>query len=95
MLPITHGEPATRRAILGYSVVLVATTLVGAPLARLGPLYGGAAGLLGAGFVIEAVRLERSPSVARAIALFRYSILYLFVLFLVMSVDALWSRAIT
>jgi len=88
MLPVTHGEPATRRAILGYSLVLVATTLLVVPFARLGMLYAGAAGLLGAWFAIEALRLYRSPSTPRAISLFRYSIVYLFALFLVMAIDA-------
>ncbi len=88
MLPVTHGEPATRRAILNYSLVLVATTLVIGPLAGLGPLYMAAAGLLGVVFVYEALHLLRTPSTSRAIRLFRYSILYLFLLFLVMLVDA-------
>jgi len=94
MLPVTHGEPATRRAILGYSVVLVATTLAVVPFARLGVLYAVTAGLLGAWFVIEALRLHRDPSIPRAIALFRYSIVYLFLLFLVMAVDAAWRQAL-
>ena len=95
MLPVTHGEPATRRAILGYSLVLVVTTLAIVPLARLGILYAVAAGVLGAWFVIEALRLHRSPSIPRAIALFRYSIVYLFALFLVMAVDAAWRQALS
>jgi protoheme IX farnesyltransferase len=95
MLPVTHGEPATRRAILGYSVVLVVTTLAIVPLARLGILYAVAAGLLGAWFVIEALRLHRHPSIPRAIALFRYSIVYLFALFLVMAIDSAWRQALS
>jgi protoheme IX farnesyltransferase len=88
MLPVTHGEPETRRQILLYTVVLVASTLAVAPLAGLGPLYTASAALLGALFVLLAERLRRAPSVPHAQGLFRYSILYLFVLFLVMSVDA-------
>jgi protoheme IX farnesyltransferase len=95
MLPVTHGEPATRRAILAYSVVLVATTLVVVPLARLGMLYTVAAVALGAWFVVEALRLHRHPSVSRAIALFRYSIIYLFALFVMMAVDAARRRSLS
>jgi len=40
-------------------------------------------------FVAGAVRLYLRPGVPNAQGLFRYSILYLFVLFLMMSVDAL------
>jgi len=65
-------------------------TLLVAPLAGLGPLYLGAAALLGAWFVAEAVRLFRNPSTPRAVGLFRYSILYLFALFLAMTLDAMW-----
>ena len=89
MLPVTHGEPETRRQILLYSLVLAASTMVVAPLAGLGILYTVSAALLGALFVAGAVRLYRSPSVANAQGLFRYSIAYLFVLFLMMSMDAL------
>ena len=89
MLPVTHGEAFTRRQILLYTLVLVASTLVVAPLAGLGPLYTVCAAVLGALFVLGAERLRRAPSVPHAQGLFRYSILYLFVLFLVMSVDAL------
>jgi len=90
MLPITHGEPATRRAILGYAVVLVVVSLLVGPLAGLGTLYLGAAALLGGVFVLDAYRLFRAPDAAGAIRLFRFSILYLFALFLVMLVDAMW-----
>jgi protoheme IX farnesyltransferase len=89
MLPVTHGEPETRRQILLYSFVLVAVTLLVGPFAGLGPLYLTAAALLGAGFVLGAVRLHRSTQTAHAVALFRYSIVYLFALFLVMTADAL------
>lgn len=91
MLPVTHGEPETRRQIVGYTVVLVVSTLAVAPLAGLGPLYLWSAALLGLGFLVGAVRLLRAPDVPNAQWLFRYSIAYLFVLFLMMGVDALWS----
>jgi protoheme IX farnesyltransferase len=90
MLPVTHGEPETRRQILLYSLVLVPVTLAVAPLTRLGPLYLAAAVALGGVFLWLAWRLYRRPSVPHAVQLFRYSILYLFALFLVMAVDALW-----
>lgn len=88
MLPVTHGEPETRRQILLYSLVLVPLTLAVGPIAGLGWLYLGAAVVLGALFVAGAFRLWREPSVPRAMHLFRFSILYLFCLFLVMTLDA-------
>ncbi len=93
MLPVTHGEPETRRQILLYTLVLVASTMVVAPLAGLGLLYTLSAGILGAIFIAGAVRLYRTPGVPAAQSLFRYSILYLFALFLMMAVDALVAAA--
>jgi protoheme IX farnesyltransferase len=91
MLPVTAGEAVTRRQILIYSLVLVAATLAIGPLAGLGSATWGAAAALGAWFVLGAWRLEREPSTARAIGLFRFSILYLFAFFLVMTFDAWWK----
>lgn len=88
MLPVTHGEPETRRQILLYSIALVLLTVIVGPASGLGVLYTGAAVLLGAVFLAAAIRLYRRPETAHAVQLFRYSILYLFVLFLVMSIDA-------
>jgi protoheme IX farnesyltransferase len=88
MLPVTHGEPETRRQILLYSLVLVPATLLVAPLTGLGPLYVIVASVLGALFVGGALRLWRSGETRHAVSLFRYSIAYLFVLFLVMTADA-------
>jgi len=88
MLPVTHGEAETRRQIVAYSIALVALTLVVGPLAGLGPLYLASAAVLGALFIAGAVRLQRRPGTPQASRLFRFSILYLFLLFLVMTVDA-------
>jgi protoheme IX farnesyltransferase len=96
MLPVTHGEPETRRQILLYTLVLVPVTLVVAPLAGMGAVYLVPAAVLGALFVAGAVRLWRRPETASAMRLFRFSILYLFLLFLAMTADALvrlaWGR---
>ena len=89
MLPVTHGEAETRRQILLYTLVLVGCTMVVAPLSGLGLLYTLSAAVLGAGFIAGAVRLYRTPGIPAAQSLFRYSIAYLFALFLMMSVDAL------
>ena len=93
MLPVTHGEAETRRQILVYTVVLVASTLAVIPLAGLGGLYAVSATALGAAFLAGAERLRRKPSVPNAQSLFRFSIAYLFLLFLMMSADALIAIA--
>jgi protoheme IX farnesyltransferase len=89
MLPVTDGEEETRRQILLYTLVLVGSTIVVAPLAGLGMAYVVSAAVLGAWFLVGAVRLYRTPGVPTAQGLFRFSILYLFALFLMMGVDVM------
>ncbi len=88
MLPVVRGPEETRRQILLYSLVLFAVSLLLLPLGHLGPVYGASAVVLGGWFVWRALRLWRSPSAAEPIRLFRYSIVYLAVLFAAVAVDA-------
>jgi len=89
MLPVVRGEDETARQIVGYSVVLVATTLLLVPVAGMGVLYFVAALALGGWFLWLAIRLfrERTPQSCRA--LFTYSLAYLALLYVVMGVDQL------
>ena len=87
MLPVTHGEDETRRQILLYSLAMVTVTLAVAPLGGSGPLYVVPAAVLGGLFIHYAARLRRSASTPHAVRLFRYSILYLFLLFVLMAAD--------
>ncbi len=89
MLPVTHGERETRRQILLYAVVLVPVTLSLGPLGVAGPLYWAPAAVLGGLFLRRAVRVWRGHGDAEALGLFRFSILYLFVLFALLTLDAL------
>jgi heme o synthase len=89
MLPVTHGDAETRRQILAYTFALVPVTLALAPLGVAGPIYWVPATLLGALFVRGAWRLAHRPDAGRAMRLFRFSILYLFTLFVALTVDAL------
>jgi heme o synthase len=88
MLPVTHGEDETRRQIVLYSFILVPVTLALAPLGVAGPLYWVPAALLGGRFLLDAVKLQRRPSTPHAVQLFRFSILYLFALFALLTLDA-------
>jgi len=88
MLPITHGEVETRRQIVLYTLVLVPATLALGPIGAAGLVYMAPALVLGAAFVFYAVRLMRTGSVAHAVHLFRFSILYLFLLYVLLTVDA-------
>jgi protoheme IX farnesyltransferase len=87
MLPVVKGPAAATRAILAYSVVVVAVTLVLAPVADLGLLYVIAAAVLGGALVGEAVRLRRDPT--RALRFFKFSNTYLAGLFVTVAADVL------
>ena len=89
MLPVVRGEDETRRQILLYSLVLFATTLVLVPVGHMGPVYTGAAVLLGGSFVYRSLQVWRSADEARTRRLFSFSILYLAGLFGAVGADAL------
>jgi len=89
MLPVVRGKAETRRQILLYSLVLFATTLVLVPVGHMGPVYTGAAVLLGGSFVYRALAVWRTADEARTRRLFSFSILYLAGLFGAVGVDAL------
>jgi protoheme IX farnesyltransferase len=85
MLPVVVGEQRTTWHILGYSLLLTAVSMLLWPVAPTGVLYPIAALILGLLFIVEAARLIRSPE--RSMALFRYSTIYLAVLFAMIWVD--------
>jgi heme o synthase len=81
MLPVTAGEPATRRQILIYSLILAPLALAPAFTGLGGPFYLADAAVGGAVFVGLAVRLWLGAARPDARRLFGFSILYLFALF--------------
>ena len=89
MLPVVRGERETARQIVWYSLVLVAVTLLPFAWRTVGVVYLAAALLLGAAFLRLAWRLRLDTTPARARALFRFSILYLALLFVLMALDPL------
>lgn len=92
MLPVVRGEEETRRQIMLYSLVLFGTTLVLYPVGRMGPVYLATAVALGAVFVYRALRLWRERTSALAMGLFRFSIVYLALLFAAVGADAVLPR---
>jgi protoheme IX farnesyltransferase len=89
MLPVVKGEVETTRAILRYSFLLVAVSLLPFVWRTLGLVYLGAAVGLGLAFLALALALRRQPSPARARRLFSFSLAYLALLFVAMAVDPL------
>jgi protoheme IX farnesyltransferase len=89
MLPVVRGPQETRKQILLYSLVLFGTSLLLVPVASMGLVYAGAAVVLGGWFVWRALRLWRGTSPAESMRLFRFSIVYLALLFAAVAADAL------
>ena len=89
MLPAVATLAATARKITLYTVMLVGTTLVFAPVADMGAVYVAAALILGALFGVLALAVQRDPTERAAMRLFSYSITYVTLLFAAMIVDVL------
>jgi protoheme IX farnesyltransferase len=89
MLPVVAGRTSTRNHILVYSVLLAPLAVVPGLIGMASLVYAFVAGVLGLIFVYQAFCLWRDDSDATAMKLFRYSILYLFLIFLALGLDAL------
>ncbi len=87
MLPVTHGDSYTRLHILLYTVILVLSTVLPVLIGMSGLIYLAGAIVLGGGFMYWAVVLLRNNNPAAPMQTFRYSILYLGLLFAFLLVD--------
>lgn len=97
MMPVVAGAKSTRRQILAYTLALLATTGVPYWMGMAGELYAGAAAVLGAWFLVSVVRLMRagargSEDAANRAAMgtFKFSLVYLFGLFVALFVEGVW-----
>jgi protoheme IX farnesyltransferase len=86
MLPVVVGADRTRRAIVTYTFLMVAVSMV--PWVWLGPSYGLAAIALGSVFLVLAWRAMRSDGGTAAVTLFHYSLAYLALLFTAAAIAA-------
>lgn len=87
MLPVTHGESYTRLQIVLYSLLMVATTAFPYLTGLSGELYLFGVLLLNLRFLQWALRVYRQSDKQIAMNMFRYSISYIMLLFLVLLAD--------
>jgi protoheme IX farnesyltransferase len=87
MLPVTHGPEFTRLSVLLYTCILFGVTLLPFATRMSGWLYLACALALGGAFLRHAWRLYVDYSDAYARRTFRFSILYLFLLFAALLAD--------
>ncbi len=88
MLPVVQGEEKTRRQILLYTVLLVGVSLLLPVLHLAGSIYLVSALILGAGLLYAAWRVWRVPGNKVAYLMYRWSSLYLLLIFIALMLDA-------
>ena len=87
MLPVTHGEKYTKLHILLYTVIMIIVTVLPFVTGMSGWLYLLGALVLGAGFLYWAIVMMIGKNPNAGMDTFKYSIIYLMALFIIMLVD--------
>jgi protoheme IX farnesyltransferase len=96
MLPVVAGARSTRRQIVLYTILMVPMSVLPWVMGYAGMVYGLAALVLGLGFLVSVIRVAYDKQDKTGVSLtkdaparaaFRYSIVYLFVLFAALAVD--------
>jgi heme o synthase len=87
MMPAVYGDDVTKRHIVVYTLILAAMTLVLVPLHLMGVVYLASAIALDAVFLGFALWVVRTGSPKSEGLMYRFSMLYLALLFVAMAVD--------
>ena len=88
MAPLVWGERETMRQMLWYTVILIAITILPVTFSAFGVIYLASASLLGALLLGGVIRMMRAKDwTAPAWWVYKYSLLYLALLFVAMAVD--------
>lgn len=87
MMPAVYGDAATKRQILAYTLVLAAITLMMVPMHLMGVVYLASAVALDAAFLAFAIWVARTGSKKSEGLMYRFSMVYLALLFAAMVID--------
>ncbi len=87
MLPVTHGEQVTKVHIIFYAGTLLVVSSMPYFFGMSGIFFLASAMLLGAGFLFYSWLLMLKPGPTTAMDTFRYSIVYLAILFVALVID--------
>jgi len=87
MLPVTHGIEFTKTMILLYTVLLMAVGLLPFLTGMSGWIYFIGSSVINWGFFYVAWQLKFNPEKRSAMAVFKYSISHLMLLFIILLVD--------
>ena len=93
MAPLVWGERETMRQMFWYTLILLPITLLPAAFGAFGVIYAVSASVLGAILLAGVVRVMRAkPWTKAAWSVYKYSLLYLALLFVAMAVDRAVAR---
>ncbi len=87
MMPNTAGIQKTKKYIIIYAVLTVASTIIPYILQMAGWLYLGCSLVFGVGFIFLTIKLYKSDDLREGLRVFAFSILYLFVIFSALIAD--------
>lgn len=87
MLPVTHGIAFTKLNVLLYTILLLMVSILPYIVGMSGELYLISALLLGLRFLMWAFKLHRTQQGVVAMQTFRFSIVYLMLLFVALLID--------
>lgn len=87
MLPVVETQSKVIASMIGYTIALVACSFAVIPVADMGWVYGIAAAVLGLAFLWGTIALSRADTPAASMRLFSFSITYISLLFVALTVD--------
>lgn len=90
MLPVTHGIQYTKLHIVLYTILLVLVSLLPTLIGMSGWIYFWGALLLGIRFLYWALVLYKNEKPVIAMRTFKFSIIYLLLLFVFLLIDHYW-----
>ena len=90
MLPVVMDDRETHRQIVLYSILLLLISIAPVCLRLLGPIYLILALILNGVFLGQAIDIWRNPTNSNIWRLYKFSLLYLALIFLAMGIDHLF-----
>ena len=88
MLPVVAGVDETKRTILLYTVLMLALTSMFFVTGAVGWIYMASSLALSSAFIYYAWRLLQAPGIEGARAMYKYSLLYMGLLFVAIMIDS-------
>ena len=90
MLPVTHGVKFTKLHVVLYTILLFISSILPVVVGMSGWIYGIVAVVLGARFLFWSIKLYCNERGVIAMQTFRFSIVYLMLLFVGLLLDHYW-----